>query len=210
MLLKIINTLHKQSLMKMNFAKSKFKKEESHQSKYITTEEDEMQEKIKVNPVAGFNIPGQFIGSKNKHEKGASQTIVEGDFDSLGLITNHITPPLRSKAILPKKPKESDEEMPIGKFCTLKLDSKSKLAGTDGVYIELSRVRQERKGAIENKYEVLYMLGKGSYGEVQKISDLETGEIKAVKFISKEKCRAVDKYNDEIEILKKLVINNNQ
>jgi len=198
--------------MKMNSTKYKFKKEESHQGKYITTEEDEMQEKVKVNPVAGFDIPGQFIGSKKKLEKGASRTIVEGDFDHLGLLMNHVSPPLKSKAILPKKHKhkDSNEEMPIGKFCTLKLDYKSKLAGTDGVSIELSRVRQERKGAIENKYEVLYMLGKGSYGEVQKISDLETGEIKAVKFISKEKCRAVDKYNEEIEILKKLVINNNQ
>jgi serine/threonine protein kinase len=91
------------------------------------------------------------------------------------------------------------------KFVSLKLAKKSNLARTDEVSVELSRVRQERKGDIETKYEVLYTLGKGSYGEVQKIRDLETKEMKAVKYIDKKKCKTVEKYNDEIEILKKLV-----
>ena len=94
---------------------------------------------------------------------------------------------------------------PVLKFGTSMLAEKLRLVKTDNIYLDLSKVRLEGNGTLESKYEILQKLGSGAYGEVQKIRDLQTDEVKAVKFISKLKCHTVDKYNDEIEILKKLV-----
>lgn len=176
------------------------------------TEEDEMQEKVTVNPVINLKVPNQLTETRKKFRHRISHSIIEADIAAPSYFNFRRSPALKSDAILPRppksitsKPKDKNRVPSISKLNTQVNIQKSKLARTDGVSIELSRVRQERKGDIGSKYEVLYTLGKGSYGEVQKISDLETGEIKAAKIVSKKKCLAVDKYSDEIEILKKLV-----
>ena len=72
------------------------------------------------------------------------------------------------------------------------------------VAIDLSGLRREGRGQLEMKYEVMHILGKGSFGEVRKIRNLVTGEIRAAKFISKTKCLTTSNFAEEIQILKKL------
>jgi len=72
------------------------------------------------------------------------------------------------------------------------------------VSIDLGGTRGERKGDISEKYELLYVIGKGAYGEVRKIKNKVNGELRAVKIISKSKCQTTDNYFEEFEILKKL------
>ena len=49
------------------------------------------------------------------------------------------------------------------------------------------------------------MLGEGSYGNVFRAKHRETGEVRAVKVISKAKIKNKDRFKMEIDILKKLV-----
>ncbi len=52
--------------------------------------------------------------------------------------------------------------------------------------IDKSVFVHEQKGKIKAKYRVLETIGKGSYGEVKKISHKVTGELRAMKIIRKE------------------------
>jgi hypothetical protein len=76
---------------------------------------------------------------------------------------------------------------------------------SDNVFIGSSQLKKERKGLFESKYDVLYLLGSGSFGKVHKVCDISTNEFRAVKIISKTKCNTSEKFNEEIKILKKLV-----
>ena len=74
------------------------------------------------------------------------------------------------------------------------------------IAVPLTKVKTERKDSYRKKYEVQYLLGRGSYGEVQKVLDLETREYRAMKIINKNQCKEITRINDEIEILKQLVL----
>jgi len=65
--------------------------------------------------------------------------------------------------------------------------------------------RIEKSGKVEDNYEILEVIGKGGYGEVRKIKDLRTNEIKAVKAIARNKCQTASPLSDEISILQELV-----
>ena len=71
--------------------------------------------------------------------------------------------------------------------------------------IEPQYFRVERKGQLESRYKIDEIIGKGSFGEVKKIIDKHTGLYRALKIISKDNCEKTDSFNDEIEIIKKLV-----
>ena len=64
----------------------------------------------------------------------------------------------------------------------------------------------EQKGKIKNKYRVLETIGKGSYGEVKKIQYKTSGELRAMKIISKDEVSKeyVQSLLNEIDILKQL------
>lgn len=66
--------------------------------------------------------------------------------------------------------------------------------------------RVEKSGKVEDNYEMLEVIGKGGYGEVRKIRDLRTKEIKAVKVIAKNRCQTTSSFSDEISILQELVL----
>jgi len=73
--------------------------------------------------------------------------------------------------------------------------------------IEPAHFRKEcTKESFICRYSAGETIGKGSFGVVKKIQDLETGIYRAVKIISKENCQRTDNFADEIEIIKKLVI----
>ncbi len=74
-----------------------------------------------------------------------------------------------------------------------------------GIKIEPSQFRTEKLSPFAEKYEELYVLGKGSFGVVKKVKDRLTGAIRAAKVISKECCRKGINYQEEINILKCLV-----
>lgn len=70
--------------------------------------------------------------------------------------------------------------------------------------LDLSVFRCEKKGSLEDKYEILEFINKGTFGEVKKIMDKNTKEIRAAKVMDKKKCQMTEKFSDEVEILKKL------
>lgn len=65
---------------------------------------------------------------------------------------------------------------------------------------------ERRKNAFEERYIIEDTIGKGTFGEVKRIQDKDTGLYKSLKIISKANCQMTDHFADEIEIIKKLVI----
>lgn len=63
----------------------------------------------------------------------------------------------------------------------------------------------ENKASFFLAYEILTMLGKGSYGKVLKVRHRESGQFYALKQIKKKYCRCNSEINKEIEILRRLV-----
>jgi len=175
-------------------------------------DEEDMQENTKVNAVHIIDVKTKLITPKNRVKIKNSNSMLHGTDnleesptnDDYETRSNFMRGIPRAKLFKELRERNLTEQPPI-KFGTFGITKRMRLVKTDSVSIDLSKMRSERKGSIESKYEVLYTLGTGSYGEVQKIRDLESDELKAVKIISKEKCSTVDKYNEEIEILKKLV-----
>lgn len=66
--------------------------------------------------------------------------------------------------------------------------------------------RRENKRRIEEKYEMLEVVGKGAHGEIRKVRDRSTGDVRAVKIVPKESNSIVTNFEEEIAILQKLVI----
>lgn len=69
------------------------------------------------------------------------------------------------------------------------------------------RFRIEKKGKLEDLYEIKELIGKGGFGEVKKIRNKITNEIRALKIMLKSKCQMTKEISDEISILQKLVKN---
>ncbi|MDR3548126.1 MAG: hypothetical protein P4M11_07675 [Candidatus Pacebacteria bacterium] len=68
-----------------------------------------------------------------------------------------------------------------------------------------AQFRCENKHKLEERYEVLEMIGKGGFGEVRKIRDNNTKDIRALKTMLKAKCQAAKEFSEEIQILQRLV-----
>ena len=69
-----------------------------------------------------------------------------------------------------------------------------------------SHFRVEKVGRFEDQYRTLDLIGKGGYGEVKKIENRITKEIRAVKVMEKSKSQTTASFVDEIHILQKLVL----
>ena len=65
--------------------------------------------------------------------------------------------------------------------------------------------RRENIRAMEEKYEVLNVIGKGAHGEVKMIKDRNTGDVLAAKIIPKAVDQMIHNFEEEIKILQKLV-----
>ena len=63
----------------------------------------------------------------------------------------------------------------------------------------------ENKSVLDEKYQVMAFVDRGSYGEVKKIRDRVSNTIRALKIINKSKCQMAESSIEEIVILKKLV-----
>ena len=68
-----------------------------------------------------------------------------------------------------------------------------------------SYFRRENKSGMEEKYEILGSVGKGAYGEVKKVKERQSGQIRAVKIMPKATCQMTSNSADEIKILQSLV-----
>lgn len=66
--------------------------------------------------------------------------------------------------------------------------------------------RGERSGKIDDYYQTLDSIGKGGYGVVNKVRNIITNEIRAVKIIAKCKCQMSSSFSDEISILQRIVM----
>jgi len=69
-----------------------------------------------------------------------------------------------------------------------------------------SHFRIEIPGKLADQYQILDIIGGGAYGEVRKVCNKITKEIRAVKIIAKSECQTTSNFSDEISILQKLVI----
>ncbi len=58
---------------------------------------------------------------------------------------------------------------------------------------------------LEEQYQIMCKLDGGMFGEVSKITDRTTGAVRALKTLSKAKCQMTEKFQEEIQLLKKLV-----
>jgi len=66
-------------------------------------------------------------------------------------------------------------------------------------------VVMEKKGSIYKEYQVVDVLGRGSFGEVKKVLHRASGKAYAMKILNKNCCSKNSNAINEIEILKKLV-----
>jgi len=66
--------------------------------------------------------------------------------------------------------------------------------------------RGERSGKIEDYYQTIDSIGRGSYGVVNKVRNIITNEIRAVKMIERCKCEINSSSSDEIRILQHIVV----
>jgi len=97
-------------------------------------------------------------------------------------------------------PKKKHPSTPINCSHTLKGCMKQ-----HSVSLEASRFILEQKKSMWDKYEVISNLGKGSFGEVLLIRNKDTKVQRALKIVSKSKCKTMDSFIEEIKILKELV-----
>ena len=141
-------------------------------------------------------------------KKPSTSVIPKNEFFSLTENSQDNIKEVMEKGIPPKKSTiytSKSLDMPIEKCNTLKDEYKVLLANSDNLSLSSSNIVVERKGNYETKYETEYILGIGTYGEVRKVRDICTNEIRAIKVISKKKCTIIDTTNEEIEIMKHLV-----
>ena len=64
---------------------------------------------------------------------------------------------------------------------------------------------EKRKKSINDAYVIEEIVGRGNYGEVRRIKDKVTGKYKVIKKTLKVKCKMTDNFENEIEIIKRLV-----
>jgi serine/threonine protein kinase len=74
------------------------------------------------------------------------------------------------------------------------------------IMLEAARFRLEQKTSVWSKYDFVKTLGKGSFGEVQMITNKESKVTRALKIISKSHCNSSESYLEEIKILQQLVL----
>ena len=78
------------------------------------------------------------------------------------------------------------------------------MQGNHRLAIEKKMFINEHKGRVKNDYEILELLGTGSFGEVKKVVHKKTRDVRAMKSIKKENCENVEALVNEVEILKGL------
>ena len=106
----------------------------------------------------------------------------------------------KAKNLIGNKTKTDSSKSPV----TIKSQIVNRMP-TNKFQVGPAQFRCENKRNIEEQYEVLEVIGKGSFGEVKKIRDRETGELRALKVMQKKSCQMTKEFSDEIQILQKLV-----
>ncbi len=137
---------------------------------------------------AGRKQPAQNCAAKR-----VRRSLADGrDKDALRLVSNLVV-------ILPET--EGKEEMKVTQVASVALYPR------EPVHLKVApcHFRVEKTGKIDDQYQTLSVIGKGGYGEVRKVRNRYTNEIRAVKVIAKSKCQMTEKFSDEINILQKLV-----
>ena len=79
------------------------------------------------------------------------------------------------------------------------------LKPSESLKINPSNYRVEKTGKVNEIYQSLELVGKGGYGEIRKVRNRITNEIRAVKIIAKDQAQMIEFFSEEINILKQLV-----
>ncbi len=123
----------------------------------------------------------------------------------LPIPSSHREPATAASGINAEEERKHNSGKHLGSF-TFKTEAESTLNRSGPtVVIDMAGFKCERREAVDARYESLYVMGKGGFGEVLKIRDKDTHEIRALKVIRKVDCKKTDNFRDEIDILKKLV-----
>ena len=64
---------------------------------------------------------------------------------------------------------------------------------------------EKKKEALEDRYLIQELIGRGNYGEVMRMMEKDTKLYRALKIISKDNCQKTDNFVDEIKIIQSLV-----
>eukprot|EP00826_Nyctotherus_ovalis_P047215 TRINITY_DN5405_c0_g1_i10.p1 TRINITY_DN5405_c0_g1~~TRINITY_DN5405_c0_g1_i10.p1 ORF type:complete len:229 (+),score=29.69 TRINITY_DN5405_c0_g1_i10:133-819(+) len=100
-----------------------------------------------------------------------------------------------------------EKKLSISKIRSLMSPLKLSLQpGAENQKVKPSNFRIEKAGRISDTYKSLGVIAKGAYGEIRKVMNKHTSAIRAVKTISKTKCRKIDNLSEEIAILRELVL----
>ena len=104
-------------------------------------------------------------------------------------------------------------EMPEEKKETKEIRTKPKMRSSGNLTSSITNFRVspacfrvEKLGHFEDQYEALDLIGTGGFGEVKKLRNKITKELRAVKVMAKNKCQMTESFSDEINILQKLVL----
>lgn len=98
--------------------------------------------------------------------------------------------------LIPRK--EEDKNMKVKTYEDILRMSSNELILTPESF------RGEQKRMAE-RYEVLEVIGKGGFGEVRRIRDKSTNQIRCIKKLSKSQCSNEIEFSEEIKILQRLV-----
>ncbi len=118
-----------------------------------------------------------------------------------------ISPGNRQEAAEERKVKRDTAGFLRGIMKNLKIEKMGSMdlsPRANSIAVDPSGFVLEKKGGLEDKYEILYTLGRGAFGEVKRVRDRSTGVQRAVKVVFKDRCVMTDKFTEEIEVLKKL------
>lgn len=78
------------------------------------------------------------------------------------------------------------------------------------VIVDAENFKAENTGILDDKYEQVGYIDSGAFGEVRKVRDKSSGQLRALKVMRKSRCQKTNNFADEIKILQKLVFHKHQ
>jgi hypothetical protein len=173
-------------------------------------EEDTIAEELPAHSVVAFESHILLTTGKAKHDRSECLTSRESADRDPNLRKRATQPVSVPSILIPKqKPKVYNSDLsPVAEILralSMRVEDPNVSPASCGIKIDPSGFRLENKDPVTQKYEILCSLGKGSFGEVKKIKDKKTGEMRAMKVISRKNCQTTVNYFEEIKILKQLV-----
>jgi len=167
----------------------------------------EVPENAEINSVSKFKTsPTKFTDARMKSAEDypavifVANKVSSGDC-SIQTVGNEFSPQLI------KSVQEEQKMLAQKKFSVFRAQSEWTNANDEYSHAKIAaeNFRIENKNAVHEKYIFSELIGKGAFGEVWKATERNSGSFRAAKIIAKDKCIATASFDEEIQILQKLV-----